>query len=96
MESEPHKDMGCPEATPQQITHTAPKRADIRIADVESLARSDAAERGIRSAERLAWLHSSLAVLRKAERPDFYECQNLYVAVHKKRLLERASVDIKT
>jgi hypothetical protein len=96
MESEPHKDMGRPEATPKQITHTAPKRADIRIADVDSLARSDAAEQGIRSAERLAWLHSSLAVLRKAERPDFHQCKNLYVPLHKKRLLERASVDIDT
>jgi hypothetical protein len=83
--------MGRPD-TPSHIIHTAPKRANIRVADVES----DAAERELRSAERLAWLHSSLAVLRKAERPDFYEYQDLYVAVHKKRLLQRASVDTDT
>jgi hypothetical protein len=81
------------------ISAPTPRRVGFQIADVGSLAwadepSSERVTRQLRSADRLAWLYASLAVLRK-ERPCALDhSSNIYVSLHKNKLLERASRDV--
>jgi hypothetical protein len=81
------------------LSAPTPRRVGVQIADVGSLARADEASservtRQLTSADRLAWLYASLAVLRRERPCDFHHSSNINVSLHRSRLLERASRDV--
>lgn len=96
---DPAKPMGysTDTASTSGISHPAPRCASTDIVSRADLPTSAAVDRHLRSAERLAWLHASVTVLRKGSQSypyDICESDTLYVALHRNRLVERASKDV--
>ena len=87
-------------ASSSRLSHPAPRRTHDGVGQLEHLVRNEgpspsAIDRQLRSTEKLAWLYASVTVLRKeADTRNEADSRSLYVALHRKLLLRRASKDV--